>query len=261
MSSPWAKILLGATSTVLLLFILLPLLGTFFWTDPGAVGQAIADPVVQDSLTLTFAAAGIATCLAFLFGLPLAYFLARNSFPGKNLLEGIIDLPVVIPHTAAGIALLTVFGRHGLIGQAFVPLGLTFTEDLAGIVVAMLFVSLPFFLDSAREAFAQVDPHLEGVARTLGANAWQTFFRVTFPLAWRGILSGMLLMWARGISEFGAVIILAYNPKIIPVLIYERFSGLGLSAALPVTVVLILVALVVFVILRTLLLPSRNNER
>jgi molybdate/tungstate transport system permease protein len=106
-----------------------------------------------------------------------------------------------------------------------------FVDDVPGIVVGMLFVSLPFLVNAAREAFAQVDPELERQAETMGASRWQAFRYVTLPLARRGILAGALLMWGRGISEFGAVIILAYHPKIVPVLVYERFAGFGLAAA------------------------------
>jgi len=184
--------------------------------------------------------------------------LARRKFRGKRLLEAIINLPVVIPHTAAGIALLLVFGRRGLLGQWLSPLGITFTDNLAGIVVAMLFVSLPFLVNLSREAFALVDEEMERVALIDGASQWQAFFHVTLPLAWRGVLGGAVMMWARGISEFGAVVILAYHPKIVPVLVYERFEGFGLDAAQPIALLLILVALVVFISLRLALLPDRE---
>ena len=151
----------------------------------------------------------------------------------------LINLPVVIPHTAAGIALLLVFGRRGLLGQWFSPLGITFTDNLAGIVVAMLFVSLPFLVNLSREAFAMVDEEFEKIALIDGASQWQAFFSVTLPLAWRGVLGGAVMMWAWGISDFGAVVILAYHPKIVPVLIYERFEGFGLQAAQPIALLLI----------------------
>ncbi len=140
-------------------------------------------------------------------------------------MEALVNLPIVIPHTAAGVALLLVFGRRGLLGQWLAPLGITFTDNLAGIVVGMLFVSLPFLVNMSREAFALVDEELERVALIDGASAWQAFWHVTLPLAWRGVLGGAVMMWARGISEFGAVVILAYHPKIVPVLVYERFDG------------------------------------
>jgi molybdate/tungstate transport system permease protein len=243
---------------LLLLFIVLPLISTILATTPTGFLAAFGDPEVLRSIGLTFGAGAIATTLALFTGVPLAYLLARRKFRGKRLVEAIVNLPVVIPHTAAGIALLLVFGRRGLLGQLFSPLGITFTDNLAGIVVAMLFVSLPFLVNLSREAFALVDEELEKVALIDGASPWQAFFNVTLPLAWRGVASGAVMMWARGISEFGAVVILAYHPKIVPVLVYERFEGFGLDAAQPVALLLILVALVVFILLRLALMPNRD---
>ncbi|MGD0611969.1 MAG: ABC transporter permease [Anaerolineales bacterium] len=238
--------------------MVLPLLSTLLSTTPTEFLKSILDPELLHSLGLTFSAAGIATLLAMATGVPLAYLLARRKFPLKRLLEAVINLPVVIPHTAAGIALLLVFGRRGLLGQVLSPLGITFTDNLAGIVVAMLFVSLPFLVNLSREAFALTDEELERVAMTDGASPWQAFWHVTLPQAWRGVLGGAVMMWARGISEFGAVIILAYNPKIVPVLIYELYEGFGLKAAEPASLLLILVALVVFILLRLALLPKNE---
>ena len=243
---------------LLVVFVVLPLLSTLLSTTPADFIKSFADPEVLQSIGLTFGAAAIATALAMVTGIPLAYLLARRKFRGKRLLEAIINLPVVIPHTAAGIALLLVFGRRGLLGQWFSPLGVTFTDNLAGIVVAMLFVSLPFLVNLSRESFALVDEEYEKVALIDGASQWQAFFTVTLPLAWRGVLGGAVMMWARGISEFGAVVILAYHPKIVPVLIFERFQGYGLDAAQPIALLLILVALVVFISLRLALLPDRE---
>jgi molybdate/tungstate transport system permease protein len=222
--------------------------------------ESLGDVEVLGALGLTFYAAAWATLLALLTGVPLAYLLARHDFPGKAWVEGLINLPIVVPHTAAGIALLMVFGRQAMVGRLMKPIGLTFTDRLPGIVVAMLFVSLPFLVVTAREAFALVDPELELVAATEGASRWQAFRYVTLPLAWRGILAGAAMMWGRGISEFGAVIILAYHPRIAPTLIYERFAGFGLKAAQPVAVLLILASLAVFLLLQTLLAPRRETE-
>jgi molybdate/tungstate transport system permease protein len=244
---------------ILLLFILIPLLATLFASSPREFVAGIGDRGVLASLWITFLAAFIATLIALAIGVPLAYLLARRDFPGKNLVEGIIDLPIIIPHTAAGVALLMVFGRRGLLGEPLQSLGLYFTENIAGIVIAMLFVSLPLLVDTARESFALVDERLERVARTLGSSPFSAFGRVTLPLAWRGIVAGSVLMWARGISEFGAVVILAYNPKVISILIYERFAGFGLSAALPVTALLLILALVILVLVRAVLLPRRGR--
>jgi molybdate/tungstate transport system permease protein len=246
---------------LLVLFVLLPLVSTLWAATPAALIQVLTDSQVLASFRLTFGAAAAATGLAGFGGLPLAYILARKRFPGKRLVEAIVDLPVIIPHTAAGIALLMVFGSRGLLGKPLAEIGLYFTNNFLGVVVAMLFVGLPYLVNLSREAFGLVDEELERIALVEGASGWQAFRLVTLPLAWRGIFSGALMMWARGISEFGAVVILAYHPKIIPVLIYERFEGFGLSVALPVAALLILVALVVFIFLRLVLLPEKDGRR
>lgn len=243
---------------LLVLFVILPLAVTVLSTSPRLLGETLVDRQVLRSLGLTFLAAAMATAVALICGVPLAYLLARRQFWGKGLVEGIVDLPIVIPHTAAGVALLLVFGSRGVLGEPLASLGIFFVDRLGGIVVAMLFVSLPYLVNMARTAFAGVDRELESVALVDGASPWQAFWHVTLPQSWRGILSGAMMMWSRGISEFGAVVILAYHPRIIPVLIYERFEGFGLQAAQPVAVILIITVLIVFSILRWLLSPRRE---
>ncbi len=255
----WA--LCAAAGGLLLAFVVLPAASMIVGAGAGLLGEALRQGDVRRSLVLTLTAALIATAIAFVAGIPLAYLLARKEFAGKGLVEGIIDLPIVFPHTAAGIALLTVYGRQGVIGRLLAPLGIEFTETVAGIVLAMLFVSLPYLVDSAREAFALVDERYEHVARTLGSSRAGAFVRVTFPQAWRGVFAGAVLMWGRGISEFGAVVILAYNPKVISVLTFERFEGFGLRAAQPPAVLIVLVAFVVFLLARALLVPRRGRRR
>lgn len=239
-------------ASLLILFIILPVLVTVFSVSVRSLLETMTDPDVARSISLTFLAGGVATGIGVLLGLPLAYIMARISFPGKSIVSGIIDLPLIIPHTAAGVGLLLVFGRQGILGPAFAQLGVYFTDSLAGIVVGMMFVSLPLLINASREAFAAVDRELEQSARVDGASAWQIFWGVTLPLAWKGVLSGVIMMWARGISEFGAVVILAYSPKIIPVLIYERFQGFGLSSAVPVTALMLILVLILFIALRWL---------
>lgn len=236
--------------SLLILFIVWPLLRTVTASSPVILWQTLLDEEVRDSIGLTFYGSLIATAIAFVCGVPLAYLLARVDFPGKWLIEGIIDVPIVVPHSAVGIALLMTFGRRSLLGQAFGLFGLKFVSAAPGIVIAMLFVSLPFLVNAAREGFEAVDPRLERVARTLGASPWQAFWRVSFPLAWRSILSGVIMMWARGLSEFGAIVILAYHPMVAPVLLYERFESFGLNYSRPVATLMILICLITFVLLR-----------
>jgi molybdate/tungstate transport system permease protein len=121
-----------------------------------------------------------------------------------------------------------------------------------GIVCAMLFVSAPLYVSAAREAFARVDPRYEAVARTLGDPAWRVFRRITLPLSMRGLIAAAVVMWARAVSEFGAIVILTYNPKVVSVLSYDRFTSFGLHEALPVAAVLVLLALIPLIVLRAL---------
>ena len=221
-------------------------------SNPKILLDTLLESEVRNAIWLSLYAALIATVVGSVLGVPLAYLLARSEFAGKKLVEGFIDVPIVVPHTAAGIALLFVFGRNFFAGKVFHVMGIDFVDSTAGIVVAMLFVSIPFLIDSAKEGFKKVDVRLEKVARTLGASPWQTFFRITLPLAWRSIVAGNILMWARGISEFGAVIILAYHPMIAPTLIFDRFESYGLTYSQPVAVLLVLVCLLIFIVLRTL---------
>jgi molybdate/tungstate transport system permease protein len=216
---------------------------------------------VANRMLLTFALLGLlifvfivlplATTIGFVLGVPLAYFLARVDFPGKRLVEGLIDVPIVVPHTAAGIALLFVFGRHFILGKVLNFFGIEVLDSRVGIVIAMLFVSIPFLIDSAKAGFLKVDVRLEKVARTLGASPWQAFFRVSLPLAWKSIMAGNIMMWARGISEFGAVIILAYHPMIAPTLVLYRFEAYGLPYSRPVAAILIILCLIIFITMRT----------
>jgi molybdate/tungstate transport system permease protein len=187
-----------------------------------------------------------------LCGTPVAYALARLDFRGRALVSALLDLPLVIPHPVAGIALLLFLGRQSAIGSALLDAGVRVVGTPVGIVCAMLFVSAPLYVSGAREAFARVDPHYEAVARTLGDPRWRAVRRVTLPLAGRGLLAAAVVMWARAVSEFGAIVILTYNPKVVSVLSFDRFTSFGLAEALPVAAVLVLLALLPLTALRAL---------
>jgi molybdate/tungstate transport system permease protein len=252
------RITFSGLSLVLILLISIPLLKMILSADAEIMRSTVSDLEVIASICLTFRAALWATLVCAVLGIPLAYLLARQKFPGKSIIQGIVDLPVMIPHTAAGIALLMAYGQKFFLGKAFGKVGLSFVGTEAGISLAMAYVSLPFLVNAAKDGFLSVDPRLERVARTLGASPWQAFFRVSLPLAWRAIFSGAIMMWARGISEFGAVIILAYHPMTAPILIWERFQAYGLKYAYPVAALLILMCLVIFALLRWLAEPRKE---
>ena len=250
--------LLTLLGGLVLLFILAPLLGMVLETSPDTLVQTAQDEEVAASIWLTIWTAMLATLLMGIGAIPLAYLLARKNFRGKRMVQGLIDLPVVIPHSAAGIAVLGVISRDSFAGRAASGFGFDFVGHPAGIMVAMAFVSIPFLVNAARDGFSEVPKRLEKAALNLGASPKRVFFTISLPLAWRSILSGLILMFARGMSEFGAVIIVAYHPMITPILIFERFGTFGLEYARPVAVLFIGVCLVFFIILRMLIREDRH---
>jgi molybdate/tungstate transport system permease protein len=257
------SIVVAVAASLFLLFVAAPLFGLVGAGAATGVGQLASDAELRSSLLLTAGTATLATLLGLIGATPVAYVLARGRFRGRALLAALIDLPLLIPHPVAGIALLLVLGRGTPFGAALAQIGLRITGSVTGIVCAMLFVSAPLYVSAAREAFDRVDPRFEGVARTLGDSRWRALRRVTFPLAWRGLLAAAIVMWARAVSEFGAIVVLVYHPRVASVLSYERFTAFGLRAALPVAAVLVLLALIPLVALRTLRgderLPSRRR--
>ena len=258
-SSRFSLIMLILSSFVLL-FILAPLAGIFLETTGSELLETANDREVRDSIWLTLLVAFSATFLFAFAGIPLAWILARKEFPLKGVVQGLIDLPVVIPHTAAGIAVLGFISRDGFLGGIADSAGLSLINNPAGIALAMAFVSIPFLINSARDGFASVPVRLEKAALTLGASHTRVFFTISLPLAWKSIMTGFVMMFARGMSEFGAVVIVAYHPMTAPVLIYERFSSFGLDYARPVSVLFIIVALAVFILLRLISLKKKESH-
>lgn len=239
--------------SVLLAFLLIPLVALAVHQSAQNLGEVAGMADVRAAIALSLEGAFLSAALAALAGVPLAYVLARTTFPGKGVVAALIDLPLAVPHTVAGIALLMVFGRQGVLGEPLGALvGLKFWGTLAGIVVAMLFVSAPYTVNAARIGFEAVDPRLEQIARTLGLGPWRTFLRITLLLAWHSIMTGVTLTYARSISEFGAVVMLVYYPMTAPVKIYELFLRFGLEQAAAAALLLLIVSLGLFVLLRAL---------
>ncbi len=246
------KILGFFTFLVLLAFILLPILNILI--HHGDFSELKDSEVIQSFIT-TFLAGIVATIITLFFSLPAGYFLARSDFKGKGFFESIFDLPMAIPHTVIGIMLL-----------AFVfnlPVSRTikdyFVDNFWAIVVIYIFVGIPFMIDSIKNGVLTVDEELEHVARTLGASPVKVFFSVCLPLIRFHIVSGCILCFARGISEVGALLIMAYYPKTVPVIIMERFNNFGLDSALPVASATILFCLLLFGLLRSLI-SKKNAE-
>ncbi len=228
-----------APGLLLVAYLALPLARVLF-DQPAAVLGLLGDPEVRHALGLTFLTAAAATLCGLLLAVPLGYGLARTRFRGQRLLLALVDMPLVIPHPVAGIALLLLVARDAKLGRWLAALHLHLVGTALGIVAAMLFVAVPYLVHACRDGFRAVDIRYEELARTLGCGRWQAFYRVALPLARRSIVSGAVLMFARSVSEFGSLIILAYNPRVIALLIYDRFTTYGLSAALPLAALLVL---------------------
>jgi len=252
----WISLSCGA---VVLAFIIMPLFEMLTAPSPEMLRETLEDRNVVRSIWLSIYTAASAAGISFLLGTPLAYLLARRNFRGKRLVESIIDLPIVIPHPVVGIAILSVAGRNHWFGQILSELGIRVMGSVTGIIVVLTFVGMPFYINAVKDGFEGISPRLENVARSLGASLGGAFFRITFPLAWRSMLVGLIMCCARAISEFGAVVIVAYHPMIAPVMIYERFEGYGLKYSQPVAVWLILVCLALFLVLRILALPRKKE--
>ena len=239
-----------ASSAVIVAFILIPLVEMMAQPTLASLKETLMDRDVVRSIRLSLITSASAALIALVFGTPLAYLLARRQFPGKKILESVIDLPIMIPHPVVGIPLLSIAGRNHPIGRLMQAAGIEIMGTVTGLIAVLTFVGLPFYINTVKTGFAEISPRLEHVSRSLGASAGATFFRVTLPLAWRHMVVGGIMCMARAVSEFGAVVIVAYHPMVAPVMIYERFTAYGLKYSQPVAVWLILVCLVLFLLLR-----------
>lgn len=247
-----------SSSALVLLFIFGPLAHVIVSPEPKIFWETVCDKDVLHSIWLSLSTSAGAALIALVFGTPLAYLLARREFPGKRLVESCIDLPIMIPHPVVGIALLSLAGRGHWIGEALRTMGTTLMGSVTGIVAVLVFVGMPFFVNAVKAGFESVPVRLENVSRSLGAPPGATFFRVTLPLSWRHLLVGLIMCMARALSEFGAIVIVAYHPMVAPVLMYERFTAYGLKYSQPVAVVLILVSMLFFLFLRMVSRPRRK---
>lgn len=229
----------GVAAFGLLLF---PIVCFILLDSPQTILETFAQSEVGLALKTSLVSATVCTVVVLLFGVPLAYGMARTRFRGKALLETAIDLPILIPQSAVGVAFLWVVGSKGILGGV-----LSVPGTLLGVILAQMFVSAPFLIKTAITSFEAVDPRLESVARSLGASPAGAFRRVSLPLAARGIFVGCILTWSRAISEVGSVAILAYHPMTASVLVFSRSTQAGIEQARPVAIVLILTCLWVFV--------------
>jgi molybdate transport system permease protein len=223
----------------------LPVVAIFAQVSPARLVSSLGDPVATDALKLSLETTAIAIAILVLVGTPAAYLLATRSFPGHSVVVTLVELPLVLPPAVAGIGLLAAFGPAGILGGELSAAHLALVLQTAGVVVALIFVSAPFYLRQAQTAFAAVDPSWLEASRTLGANEARTFARIAVPAARPGLLAGLALAWGRALGEFGATLIFAGSFRGItqttPLAIYDQFST-DLTSALALSAVLVIVS-------------------
>jgi molybdate transport system permease protein len=223
----------------LVLFFILPFAGLVWRAIGLPPSSAVAFTQVLDALGLSLATTAASMVLIVLFGTPTAFVLARYQFPLKRLLSVFIEIPIVMPPVVAGLALLSAFGRRGLLGGVLQVFGLQLPFTTLAVIMAQVFVAAPFYIRAAQSRFSTVPPELEEAARIDGAGSWLTFSNVTLPLSLNALLTGLTLSWARALGEFGATILFAGNlqgtTQTMPLLVYsamERDLGSTFTTAL-----------------------------
>ena len=254
-SAPWGERSVAALALLFALFLGLPvvaLVGRSILV--GSLQVALTSPVVLDALWLSLYTTALSLVVTVALGLPLAVVLARRRFRGKGWLEAIVDLPIVLPPSVAGLALLLVFGRRGLLAAPFDILGFSVPFTTVAVIMAQVFVSAPFFVRSARTGIAGVDRDLEDAARVDGATERQLFRSITVPLAGAALAAGLVMSWARALGEFGATIMFAGNiegkTQTLPLVVYSEFQGGDLDQSIAAAAILVLAAFGVLLAVR-----------
>ena len=247
------NILLGSISLVFILFILLPLAAIFVNLSPGAVLLELHNPSVLDAMKVGLATSSLATIISFAFGVPTAYLLATRDFPGKSLVDALLDLPMVLPPAVAGLALLLAFAPRGLLGPALLQLGIILPGNVLAVVLAQLFVASPFILRSAKTAFENVPRRLVDNARILTPSGVRVFLTVTLPLSMYGVMTGLVMTWARSMGEFGATLMFAGNlpgvTQTMPLAIYILMAQDPLASNL-LSVILVVISFCVLALFK-----------
>lgn len=248
---------LVALTLPVVLFLAVPVVGLVARAVlGGGLLAALASPVVLDALRLSLVTTAVSLALTLMFGTPLAYLLARRSFRGSSIIETIVDLPIVLPPSVAGLALLFVFGRRGLLGDALDLFGIAIPFTTVAVVLAQTFVAAPFFVRSARAGIAAVDRDIEDAARVDGATEIDVFRWVTASLAGPALAAGAVMSWSRALGEFGATIMFAGNiegrTQTLPLVVYAEFGGGDLDASVAAAAILVLAAFGVLVSVRFL---------
>jgi molybdate transport system permease protein len=248
--------LLWLLSLPLIAFLFFPLLALLLRLSLPALLDHLVQPQVAQAIALSMATTSTTLLVTLMIGTPVGYLLGRGRFRGRQVVDTLMDLPMVLPPAVAGIALLLAFGRRGILGQYLDDWGIHIAFTQVAVVMAQLFVAAPFYVKSAAAGFAAVDAELEQAAALDGASGWQTFFMVTVPLSRTALLGGAVMTWARALGEFGATIIFAGNfpgrTQTMPLAIYLGFE-LDLNIALTLSIILLAASFLVLLVVKGLL--------
>jgi ABC-type sulfate transport system permease component len=256
----WLALQLVLAASLLLLFIL-PIVALFTYAPLTRIFSELSNAQVREALWLTFLASGVAVLAAVVFGIPLGYVLARRKFPGRSVVESLIALPVVVPHLLVGLGLFFLVIPGTTLYRLTQALGLPVYDTIWGVVLVLVFVSAPYTVLASELSFRAVDGRVIEASRSLGAGAATAFLTITFPLALRGIVAGLLLSWARAVSEIGGLLILAsfvypggiYDGPVtstISVYIYNLFQTGDLQDAAAVSSLFLILAFALFLLVR-----------
>ena len=244
------------TALLFVAFMGIPLVAMFWRAlNNDQLANNITSDFVVDAMRLSAITSTVSLIITLLLGTPLAYLLARYNFPGKIFVDILVDLPIVLPPTVAGVALLVAFGRRGILGPEIENLGIELAFTTTAVVLAQTFVSAPYYIRTVKAGFESVDVQYEGVAATLGASPLRIFWRVVLPLSWPSVFAGAILCWARALSELGATLIFAGNfqgrTQTMPLAIIGVFdAGRTIDLAIALSVILVTAAAILLLVLR-----------
>jgi molybdate transport system permease protein len=241
----WFQLLLAISLALTLAFLFLPVVAIFTHTPPRDLIQSLDNPVATDALRLSLETTAIAVAIIVIVGTPAAYTLASRSFPGRSIVITLVELPLVLPPAVAGIALLAALGPQGLLGGTLHDAHVQLVLQTAGVIVALTFVSAPFYIRQAQASFEAVDNSLLEAARTLGSGEAGSVARVAVPVALPGLSAGLALAWGRALGEFGATLMFAGSfrgiTQTVPLAIYDQFAT-DFPAALALSAILVAVS-------------------
>jgi molybdate/tungstate transport system permease protein len=246
------SLLFGVVGAALLVYIVYPFVAFFVGTRGSDLAGGLTSPEVRDALGNSLVTAPVATATATVFGVPLAYFLARSEFRGKGVVEALVVLPLVLPPVVGGAMLLMGFGRLTAVGTVAEAVGVPLTDSLVGVTLAQTFVASPFVVVTSRAGFSSVDESLEQASRTMGHGPVATFWNVSLPSARTAVAAGVVLTFARAVGEFGATMMVAYNPRTMPTLIWVDFIARGVDGVVAPSLILVVISMSVIIAVQKL---------